>query len=108
MTQPKDAVVHSSVFFKIRETTANLILHCGTIGSPKPLISWFTGDINITSQGIVLSNGTLGFNVTLGIHVIRRGLFYHCRATNMIGQQSATRATVRSRNANVTYACMFF
>ena len=105
--QPKDDIVHEGVFYNINGTSANLILHCGTMGSPKPLISWFVEDNDITDQGTLLSNGTFAFNVTPGVDVTRRGMPYHCKATNMLGRKNATVARARSMDSNVSYACMF-
>ena len=102
-----DVVVHNSVTYDVNGTTVNLVLCCYVTGSPTPSVFWFRGDTDITDQGILLSNGTIGLNVTEGADgATRSGVAYHCTATNIIGPENAT-ATIRSRDAIVSYACKF-
>ena len=106
--QPSDTVVHETVSYDINGVPMNLVLHCLVTGSPTPSVSWFRGNANITDQGLLLSNGTIGLNITEGPNgASRDGVAYHCTATNIIGPENAT-ATIRSRDANVSYACKFF
>ena len=108
MEQPSDTVVHESVSYDINDTPMNLVLHCLVTGSPTPSVSWFRGDTNITDQGLLLSNGTIGLNITEGTNgATKDGVAYHCTATNIVGPENAT-ATIRSRDANVSYSCKFF
>ena len=108
MEQPSDTVVHETVSYDINGVPMNLVLHCLVTGSPTPSVSWFRGDTTITDQGLLLSNGTIGLNTTEGTSgATRDGVAYHCTATNIIGPENAT-ATIRSRDANVSYACKFF
>ena len=106
--QPSDTVVHETVSYDINDTPMNLVLHCLVTGSPTPSVSWFRGDTNITDQGLLLSNGTIGLNITEGTNgATKDGVAYHCTATNIIGPENAT-ATIRSRDANVSLSCKFF
>ncbi len=86
----------------------HLILHCGVTGDPAPRVSWFRGNINITRYVNILNNGSIGLNVTEGEEggAARTGTLYHCRATNTIGAIKKTTVTIRSRDANVSYAGM--
>ena len=109
MEQPSDTVVHEAVSYDINNTTVNLVLHCQVTGSPTPRVSWFRGDTDITEQGILLSNGTIGMNVTEGSNgATRGGVAYHCTASFFISHENATIAlNISSRDANVSYACKF-
>ena len=108
--QPADAVVHETILHKFSNSKVNLILQCGAEGDPSPSITWFRGNKEITSEGIVLQNGSIGLNVTEGGNggAARTGTLYHCRATNNIGVINAITFTIRSRNANVSYACELY
>ena len=106
--QPSDTVVHETVSYDINNTTVNLVLHCLVTGSPTPSVSWFRGNANITNQGVLLSNGTIGLNITeVPNSASRDGVAYHCTASNIIGPESATTAIILSGDANVSSACKF-
>ncbi len=87
----------------------NLVLRCGVTGNPTPSVTWFRGSVDITAQGIIPGDGSIGLNVTEGEEggASKTGTLYHCRATNTIGLNSVT-VTIRSRNASVSYACKLF
>ena len=79
---------------------ASLTLHCNASGNPSPTITWYHGGtIFSNSRTTVIANGTLLIvNITEGVDTTRGGLPYHCTVTNKFG-------TIRSRTANISYAC---
>jgi len=77
---------------------AALSLQCTATGDPSPNITWFRGGQPLGS-GVVMADGSLLIeNITEGVDATRGGLLYHCTANNSFG-------TIRSRAANVSYAC---
>ena len=104
MNEPVDSWVHSSVVHSIVGINANLILNCTVSGRPTPSITWYREEAEVTN-GNITDDGTLVLNVTEGVDATRSGLLYHCEATNIIGRNGTITTTIRSRDANVTYAC---
>ena len=107
--QQEDVVVHEDVFVDVSGTSVNLMLHCNVTGSPKPTVTWFREGTEISSDGVLLSNGILGLNITTeGNGATREGVIYYCTASNRIGPNNATTATARGRDIRVSYACKFY
>ena len=77
---------------------ASLTLKCNASGDPPPSIAWYREGTRLSSD-LVLANGSLLIvNITEGVDATRGGLSYHCTANNTFGM-------IRSRTANVSYAC---
>ena len=77
---------------------AALSLQCTATGDPSPSITWFRGGQPL-GNGVVMADGSLLIeNITEGMDATRGGVSYHCTANNSFG-------TIRSRAANVSYAC---
>ena len=106
--QQGDVVVHENVFVDVSGTNANLMLHCNVTGSPEPTVTWFREGTEISSEGVLLSDGILGLNITQGNGATREGVIYYCTASNKIGPNNATTATARGRDIRVSYACKFY
>ena len=82
-------------------TQASLNLTCRASGSPTPTITWFRNGVRLSlNQRITVNaNGTLHIaNITENTDATREGTHYHCTAMNKFG-------TIRSRTANISYAC---
>ena len=82
-------------------TQASLNLTCMASGSPTPTITWFHNGVRLSlNQRITVNaNGTLHIaNITENTDATRAGTHYHCTAMNKFG-------TIRSRTANISYAC---
>ena len=80
---------------------ASLYLTCTASGSPTPTIAWFRNGarLSLNQRITVNANGTLHIaNITEGMDATRGGTSYHCTASNTFGN-------VRSRTANISYAC---
>ena len=103
--EPQDTIVHTNFLQNLEDTLVNLILNCRVTGDPTPVITWYRGDVDVTAQGVPTSSGSLGLNVTEGSGASRAGILYHCQATNTLGSEDTFNATIRSRDANVSYAC---
>ena len=77
---------------------ASLTLNCMISGVPSPTIAWYRAGTRL-SEDFVLTNGSLHIvEITEGRDATRGGVSYHCTANNTFG-------TIRSRAANVSYAC---
>ena len=77
---------------------AALSLQCTATGDPSPNITWFRGGQPL-GNGVVMADGSLLIeNITEVVDATRGGSLYHCTANNSFG-------TIRSRAANVSYAC---
>ena len=77
---------------------SSLTLNCSASGNPSPDITWFREGLPLINE-MVNSNGTLLImKITEGVDATRGGVSYHCTANNTFG-------TIRSRAANVSYAC---
>ena len=88
--EPQDTLVYKS----------NLVLNCTTQGDPSPTITWYRGDPPALVPDVHVVNGSLVIpTVVDGVDASRGGIPYHCRAT------TAQFGTIRSRTANVYYAC---
>ena len=97
--EPQDMVV--SAMNADMTTRASLNLTCMASGSPTPTIAWFRdgAPLSLNQRLTVNANGTLHIvNITEGIDATRAGTRYHCTARNTFG-------TIRSRTANIYYAC---
>ena len=78
----------------------NLLLNCSAKGDPSPTITWYKGDPPALVPDVHVVNGSLVIpTVVEGVDASRGGIPYHCRAT------TAQFGTIRSRTANVYYAC---
>ena len=80
---------------------ASLTLNCNTSGDPAPIITWYRNGMRLsTNQRVTInSNGTMRIaNITENTDATRGGVSYHCTARNTFG-------SIRSRAANVSYAC---
>ena len=77
---------------------ASLTLNCNASGDPSPTITWYREGMPLSDDLILASGSLLIVNITEGVDATRGGLSYHCTATNKFG-------TIRSRAANVSYAC---
>ena len=96
--EPQDTVVFER---DAAGNRASLNLTCMASGSPTPTIGWFrNGALLSLNQRIMMNaNGTLHIaNITENTDATRAGTSYHCTATNKFG-------TIRSRTANISYAC---
>ena len=88
--EPQDIVVYKN----------NLLLNCSANGDPPPTITWYRGDPPALVPDVHVVNGSLVIpTVVEGVDASRGGIPYHCRAT------TAQFGTIRSRTANVSYAC---
>ena len=88
--EPQDTVVYRNI----------LVLNCTTQGDPSPTITWYRGDPPALVPDVLVVNGSLVIpTVVEGVDASRGGIPYHCRAT------TAQFGTIRSRTANVYYAC---
>ena len=88
--EPQDMVVYKD----------NLVLNCTAQGNPSPTITWYRGDPPALVPDVHVVIGSLVIpTVVEGVDASRGGIPYHCRAT------SAQFGTIRSRTANVYYAC---
>ena len=93
--QPQDLVVFE---LNADMSRASLVLNCSASGDPPPNIAWYREGMPLSDE-LVLGNGSLLIvNITENTDATRGGLSYHCTANNTFG-------TIRSRAANVTYAC---
>ena len=94
-TEPQDTVVFAT---DAAGNISSLTLNCSASGNPSPNISWFREGMPLSSE-MVNTNGTLLImNITEGVDATRGGVSYHCTAKNTFGM-------IRSRAANVSYAC---
>ena len=88
--EPQDMVVYKNI----------LMLNCTAQGDPSPTITWYRGDPPALVPDDHVVNGSLVIpTVVEGVDASRGGIPYHCRAT------TAQFGTIRSRTANVYYAC---
>ena len=103
-------VVSPDNFLTVDEMTANLVLPCTvTAGDPVPVITWFRGGVELSSDSVTIIGGSLLLNITTdtmdGVTVASRtGVRYYCSATNTIGSTPFP-ATVRSRDILVYSTC---
>ena len=102
-SEQKDVVVASSA---IMSHNANLALPCTATGDPDPVIDWFV-DASPVPEEYVRSDGWLVRNITDGNGASTNGTTYYCTATNYIGPKVTLKATARSRDIIVTYACKY-
>ena len=90
--EPQDTVVFAT------NAAENISINCSASGNPSPNITWFREGMPLSNE-MVNSNGTLLIdNITEGVDATRGGMSYHCTASNTLGM-------IRSRAANVSYAC---
>ena len=90
LQEPQDTLVYKS----------NLVLNCTAQGDPSPNITWYRGEPPALVPDVHVVNGSLVIpTVVEGVDASRGGIPYHCRAT------TAQFGTIRSRTANVYYAC---
>ena len=88
--EPQDTVVYKN----------NLVLNCAAQSDPSPMITWYRGEPPASVTNVHVVNGSLVIpTVVEGVDASRGGIPYHCRAT------TAQFGTIRSRTANVYYAC---
>ena len=89
--EPQDTMV-------FQRNRASLTLNCNASGDPPPTIVWYRQGAHLSDK-LVLANGSLLIrDIREGMDATRGGLSYHCTANNTFG-------TIRSRAANVAYAC---
>ena len=81
-----------------------LSLPCGVSGTPTPSVSWFREGIQIDSS-FVMADGTLVIANVTKDDVTRDGVVYYCVATNNIGPDSTTVASLRSNDVTVRLTC---
>ena len=96
--EPQDIVVFAR---DAAGNRASLNLTCMVSGSPASTITWFRdgASLSLDQRITVNANGTLHIaNITENTDTTRAGTSYHCTATNKFG-------TIRSRTANISYAC---
>ena len=82
-------------------TRASLNLTCMASGSPTPTITWFRNGarLSLGQRITVNANDTLHIaNITENPDAAQMGTRYHCTVMNKFG-------TIRSRTANISYAC---
>ena len=88
--EPQDTIVYKNI----------LVLNCTAQGDPSPSITWYRGDPPALVPDVHVVNGSLVISTVVeGVDASRGGIPYHCRAT------TAQFGTIRSRTANVSYAC---
>ena len=97
--EPQDTIVYLD---QSNNTEVNLVLKCLASGCPDPQYQWFRDHIDITKQAVNMKMGEFGFKVKKDDGVSAAGVKYYCTATNYIN----LKASIRSREATVTYACM--
>ena len=96
--EPEDMVVFAT---NADGSRASLTLYCNASGSPTPTITWFRNGASLSLDQRISrnANGTLHIaNITENPDAARAGTRYHCTAMNTFG-------TIRSRTANISYAC---
>ena len=88
--EPQDTMIYKN----------NLVLNCTVQGDPSPTITWYRGEPPVLVPDVHMVNGSLVISTVVeGVDASRGGIPYHCRAT------TAQFGTIRSRTANVYYAC---
>ena len=87
--EPQD----TAVFFN-----ATLSLSCVAVGDPIPNITWYLEGQLLGNESIIADGSLLIQNIVEWVNATCGGMSYHCTASNTFG-------TIRSRKANVTYAC---
>ena len=100
---PATKVVEFDTFQEVNGAMVNLVLPCVATGTPAPTVAWFREETEL-DQASVADDGTLAINVTMET-ASRMGTVYYCVATNNIGPENSTTASLRSRNVNVTHTC---
>ena len=93
--EPRDTVIFA---YDAAGNNASLSLSCIAAGDPSPNIAWYREEQPLANE-VVMADGSLFIeNIVEGVDATRDGLLYHCTANNTFG-------TIRSRAANVSYAC---
>ena len=93
--EPQDVVVFA---LDAAGNDASLSLQCTATGDPSPNITWFRGGQPLGNEVVMADGSLLIENITEGVDATRGGVSYYCTANNPFG-------TIRSRAANVSYAC---
>jgi len=94
--EPEDMVVYAT---NADMSRASLTLYCNASGDPSPTITWYRDGNTFNNARTTVTNGTLLIvNITENPDAAQMGTCYHCTATNKFG-------TIRSRTANISYAC---
>ena len=81
-----------------QRNSASLTLNCNASGDPPPIITWYREGTRLSSDLVSASGSLVIADFTEGVDATRGGVSYHCTANNTFG-------TIRSRAANVVYAC---
>lgn len=106
VTQPPTNIAVSTTELQdVNGVLANLVLPCEATGIPMPTITWFREGTQL-DPAFVMADGTLAINVTEN-EAMRTGTMYNCLATNVIGANSTTVASVKSLDVNVSIACKY-
>ena len=93
--EPQDTVVFA---YDAAGNNASLFLTCTATGNPFPDIVWYREEQNLSNEVILADGSLLIENIVEGVDATREGLLYYCSANNTFG-------IIRSRVANVSYAC---
>ena len=93
--EPQDTVVFG---YDAAGKNASLFLNCTAAGNPFPDIVWYREEQALSNEVILADGSLLIENIVEGVDATREGLLYYCTANNTFG-------IIRSRVANVSYAC---
>ena len=100
---PATRVVDFDSFQEVNGVMVSLVLPCVATGMPAPTVAGFREGTKL-SQDLVMADGTLATNATMDTATCQ-GTVYYCVATNHIGPDNSTTASLRSRDVNVTHSC---
>lgn len=107
LPMPREVAVSSTVFYRVANKQANLVILCNVSGNPGPTVTWFREEEENHIDVSFVTGLTLAMNVTENVEASRSGVSYYCIATNRIGHNNSITATVRSPSVLVRYMCEF-